>query len=90
MYNANKLIKLVDPVLDGDISREEAVRFLKVGLLCVQETTKLRPRMSTAIKLLANEMDVEKFKILQPGFVADLMDVKIGHKPSSKNTFSPV
>ncbi|KAM7464157.1 hypothetical protein LguiA_032278 [Lonicera macranthoides] len=90
MYNANNLIKLVDPVLDGDISREEAVRFLKVGLLCVQETTKLRPRMSTAIKLLANEMDVEKFNILQPGFVADLMDVKIGHKPSSKNTFSPV
>lgn len=89
MYNANNLLQLVDPVLKGDFSKEEAVRFLKVGLLCVQETTKLRPRMSSAIKMLKNEIDTEHSKISQPGFVADLMDVKVGHTHSS-HSFSPL
>ncbi|KAI3799506.1 hypothetical protein L1987_34805 [Smallanthus sonchifolius] len=87
MYNCNSLVELVDPVLlkgdDDDRLIAEAVRFMKVGLLCVQEVTKLRPRMSKAIKMLTDETSVE-VKISQPGFLADLMDVKIDKKKSSQ------
>lgn len=37
MYNTNELQHLVDPILYGNFSENEAIRFLKVGLLCVQE-----------------------------------------------------
>uniref|UniRef100_A0A5B6YWA6 non-specific serine/threonine protein kinase n=1 Tax=Davidia involucrata TaxID=16924 RepID=A0A5B6YWA6_DAVIN len=88
MYNANNLLQLVDPVLKGEFLKEEAIQFLKVGLLCVQETTSLRPRMSAAVKMLANETNIEDVKISQPGLVADLMDVKIGQGHSSYSIFS--
>lgn len=84
MYNANNLLQLVDAEMGGDFSAEEAVRFLKVGLLCVQETSKLRPPMSKAIKMLKYEIEIEHLQIAQPGFVADLMDVKVGHTHSSQ------
>ncbi|KAI3748400.1 hypothetical protein L6452_11438 [Arctium lappa] len=90
MYNCESLVELVDHLLlkeADDGLRSEAVLFLKVGLLCVQENTKLRPRMSEVIKMLTNETSVEKVKILQPGFVADLMDVKIGDKKKSSQSF---
>lgn len=82
MYTANKLQQLVEPELKGNLLKE-AVQFLKVGLLCVQESSKLRPSMSAVIKMLKNEIDIEKYKISQPGVVADLMDVKVGHKHST-------
>lgn len=86
MYNGERLMDVVDNVLlkeDDEGLIEEAVRFLKVGLLCVQETTKLRPRMSGVIKMLSEENSVDGVKIFQPGFVADLMDVKINQKKST-------
>ncbi|KAG8376546.1 hypothetical protein BUALT_Bualt09G0074700 [Buddleja alternifolia] len=89
LYSANNLLELMDSVLVGDFSREEAVRFLKIGLLCVQETTKLRPKMSTAVKMLTNEIDTEDVEITQPGLVSDLMQVKIRRKHSSNFTASP-
>lgn len=92
MYNADQLLELVDPVLDREILKddEEVVRFLKVGLLCVQENASLRPKMSMVIKMLSRDgaMIVEEMKITQPGIVADLMDVKIGGKHSSQSFFS--
>ncbi|KAI3474653.1 hypothetical protein Pfo_029838 [Paulownia fortunei] len=89
LYNAKNLLELVDSALKGEFSQEEAIRFLKVGLLCVQETTKLRPAMSAAIKMLDNEIDTEDVAISQPGLVADLMEVKIRQKHSSNFSSSP-
>lgn len=91
MYNADQLLELVDPVLDREILNEdEAVRFLKVGLHCVQEKASLRPKMSMVIKMLSHDgaIIVDEMKISQPGIVADLMDVKIGGKHSSQSFFS--
>lgn len=80
---------LVDSELKRDFSEEEALRFLKVGLLCVQEVTRRRPAMSAALKMLSNEMDIENVEVSQPGLVADLMEVKIRRKQSSNFTSSP-
>lgn len=91
MYNADELVQLVDPELKGDFSEEEAVRFIRVGLLCVQETSKLRPRMSSVIKMLENEIETRHSRISQPGFVADLMDVRVGAgHTNSMQSFSPL
>ncbi|KAL2481427.1 Protein kinase superfamily protein [Abeliophyllum distichum] len=82
-YNSNKLLELVDPVLSGDFPKEEAIRFIKVGLLCVQETTRLRPRMSRAVEMLTDGMETEEIKISRPGLVADLTELKIRQNHSS-------
>ncbi|KAJ0027731.1 hypothetical protein Pint_35612 [Pistacia integerrima] len=42
VYNAGNLVKLVDPTLQMNYPEEEAIRFFKVGLLCVQENVRLR------------------------------------------------
>lgn len=82
MYNSAKLLELVDPVLNGEFCDDEAVRFLKIGLLCVQEIASRRPKMSTVFNMLrcANYMELEDINITQPGILADLRDVKIGQK----------
>ncbi|KAK4834258.1 hypothetical protein QYF36_019755 [Acer negundo] len=77
LYNDNNLVRLVDPELDVNYPEAEAVQFLKVGLLCVQENVRLRPIMSTAVKMLTGEIDIRDVHISQPGFVSDLMDIKL-------------
>ncbi|KAL9388568.1 hypothetical protein Peur_017173 [Populus x canadensis] len=83
MYKADNLPKLVDPMLDGNFLGAEAVGFVKVALLCVQEKCGLRPSMSKAIKMMRGEIDIHNAQITQPGFIIDIMDVKIGRKPQS-------
>ncbi|XP_012570317.1 putative serine/threonine-protein kinase isoform X2 [Cicer arietinum] len=77
-YEANDLLRMVDPVLNTDYLEEEAIKFLKVGLLCVQETAKLRPRMSEVVQMLTNNnTDMKDVHISKPGFVADLRNIRI-------------
>ncbi|KAF5737577.1 hypothetical protein HS088_TW13G00462 [Tripterygium wilfordii] len=87
-YQASDLARLIDPMPGLNLSKgeEEAVRFLMLGLLCVQETARLRPSMSTAVKMMTNEIDIRDFKISQPGLVADLMKIKLGSKTSSSKS----
>lgn len=87
-YNTNDLVKLVDSTLDKNFPEEEAVRFLTIGLLCVQETAKLRPRMSLAFKMLTNETNVKDFQISQPGLVSDFMNIRTGQKKMSEGSSS--
>ncbi|WRX22848.1 Protein kinase domain - like 10 [Theobroma cacao] len=77
---ANSILQLVDPIVGMNYPEEEAVRFIKVGLLCVQETAKLRPEMSRAVRMLTNDIDIEGVQISQPGLVSDLMNIKLGQK----------
>lgn len=87
-YKAKKLVKLVDPVLQMNFPEEEAVRFFKVGLLCAQETIKLRPRMSMVVKMLKNEIDMKNVKISQPGLIADFMNIRMRQTPTSEGSSS--
>ncbi|KAF4368644.1 hypothetical protein F8388_003345, partial [Cannabis sativa] len=65
-YKGDELIQLVDFVLETNFPEEEAVRFIKIGFLCVQEHTSLRPSMATAIKMLANEISLRDVEVSQP------------------------
>ncbi|KAK2658038.1 hypothetical protein Ddye_011090 [Dipteronia dyeriana] len=88
VYKDNNLVRLVDPELDVNYPDAEAVQFLKVGLLCVQENVRLRPIMSTAVKMLTGEIDIRDVHISQPGFVADLMDIKLARQMLSQSISS--
>ncbi|CAA2990397.1 serine threonine- kinase [Olea europaea subsp. europaea] len=82
-YKDNNLLELIDPALNEEFPKEEAVWFLKVGLLCVQENASLRPGMSVTFNMLKHEINTENVIISQPGLVCDLMEVKICQNQSA-------
>ncbi|CAN0926894.1 Cold-responsive protein kinase 1 [Linum grandiflorum] len=86
-YKENNLVQIVDSALNMNFPEEEAVRFMKVGLLCVQETAKRRPKMSAVVKMLNNETEMESCEISEPGHVADLMGIRL-HKRYTSETSS--
>ncbi|TYI07752.1 hypothetical protein ES332_A10G247500v1 [Gossypium tomentosum] len=89
MYRSNKLVHMVDPVLnDMRFWEQDVDRFLKVGLMCVQQKARLRPYMSTVVKMLCNEIDIRNMQISDPGLITDIMDVKIGNPRSFSSSFS--
>ncbi|CAN1301355.1 Cold-responsive protein kinase 1 [Linum perenne] len=77
LYERKELIALVDMSLDGDFDPEEACRYLKIGLLCTQDSPKLRPIMSTVVKMLTGEKEVDDTMITKPGLISDFMDLKV-------------
>ncbi|KAF2547233.1 hypothetical protein F2Q70_00020047, partial [Brassica cretica] len=77
LYERNELVDLVDTGLNGVFDAEEACRYLKIGLLCTQDSPKLRPTMSTVVKLLTGEKDIDTRKITRPGLISDFMDLKV-------------
>lgn len=77
---------MVDPVLDMNYPAEEAKRFLMVGMRCVQETAKLRPRMSEAVDMLTNNIDMKDVRISKPGFVEDLRNIRIKQQISEESS----
>ncbi|XP_002529950.2 cold-responsive protein kinase 1 [Ricinus communis] len=85
LYERRELVGLVDTSLNGDFDAEEACKFLKIGLLCTQDAPKLRPSMSTVVKLLTGEKDVDDSKITKPGLITDFMDLKIRAPPKTKS-----
>ncbi|KAF2286201.1 hypothetical protein GH714_011669 [Hevea brasiliensis] len=84
LYERKELVGLVDTSLNGDFDAEEACKFLKIGLLCTQDTPKLRPYMSTVVKLLTGKKDVDNSKITKPGLISDFMDLKVRPPPKAK------
>ncbi|XP_008804702.1 cold-responsive protein kinase 1 [Phoenix dactylifera] len=86
LYERSQLVRIVDTSLNDDFNAEEACRFLRVGLLCTQDDPKLRPSMSTVVKMLRGERDVE-LEITKPGLISDFMDLKVKkQKPDEENT----
>ncbi|XP_042512648.1 cold-responsive protein kinase 1-like isoform X2 [Macadamia integrifolia] len=77
LHEQGELVALVDTAMDGIFDVEEAVRTLKIGLLCTQDAPKLRPSMSTVVKMLTGEVNVNDMKIMKPGLISDFMDLKV-------------
>ncbi|XP_020269570.1 LOW QUALITY PROTEIN: putative serine/threonine-protein kinase [Asparagus officinalis] len=75
-YERGELAKIVDTFITDDMEIKEACMFLKVGLLCTQDGSKLRPAMSTVLKMLTGKMDVDSAEDNQPLY-PDFMDLKI-------------
>lgn len=84
-YERGEMELLVDSLLDGDFDVEEARRFLKVGLLCAQDAPKFRPSMSTVVKMLSGETDIDGYKVTKPGLISDFLDLKVKNAPRPPN-----
>ncbi|XP_004307394.1 PREDICTED: putative serine/threonine-protein kinase [Fragaria vesca subsp. vesca] len=96
MHKDNRLVDIIDSTLehDGNFSEEEAIHFLKVGLLCVQEKCNLRPKMSAAIEMMMidqnDQIKVNAFnnvEIPQPGVINN-NDLKIAPRKSESSSKS--
>ncbi|KAF3325706.1 putative serine/threonine-protein kinase isoform X2 [Carex littledalei] len=85
LYEQGDLEKIVDAFLGDDLDIQEATRFLKVALLCTQDATKLRPSMSTVLKLLTGEKSVGSEKITKPAVISDFMDLKVKNTKENNN-----
>ncbi|WOK94763.1 hypothetical protein Cni_G03468 [Canna indica] len=77
LYERGELVQIIDTYLMDDLNEEEACKFLKIGLLCTQDELKLRPSMSTVVRMLTGERDVNTEKITKPGLIGDFMDLKV-------------
>ncbi|KAL6547006.1 Cold-responsive protein kinase 1 [Orobanche minor] len=86
LFERNELVALVDTSLNGDFDAEQACRFLKIGLLCTQDSPKLRPSMSTVVRMLTRgkEEDIHDDTITKPGLISDFMDLKVRSNPIPK------
>ncbi|KZV30859.1 Leucine-rich repeat transmembrane protein kinase isoform 1 [Dorcoceras hygrometricum] len=53
------LLELVDPDLESNYSKEEALRMLNVALLCANPSPTLRPLMSSVVSMLEGQIPVQ-------------------------------
>ena len=63
MWNDEKALELMDELMEQEFPEHEALRFIQVGLLCVQLRPDDRPAMETVLLML----DSESMSLPQPG-----------------------
>ncbi|CDY65229.1 BnaCnng46200D [Brassica napus] len=68
LWENKSLHELIDPVIREESKRDEVIRYIHIGLLCVQENSAERPTMSRIHQMLTTSsitLDVP----LPPGFL---------------------
>ena len=55
LWNEGKALEIVDSALGETYPTREVLKFIQVGLLCVQESPEDRPKMSAIVFMLDNE-----------------------------------
>ncbi|KAK7309715.1 hypothetical protein RJT34_06668 [Clitoria ternatea] len=68
LYRSNRLCDIVDPILKGNYPAEEACKLFKIGLLCAQACSELRPPMSIVVKMITNNHEISQ--PTQPPFLS--------------------
>ncbi|KAK1389267.1 hypothetical protein POM88_017445 [Heracleum sosnowskyi] len=72
LYNRGELVELIDASLEReDIIKDEAVKYITICFVCTQEMPKLRPLMSTVVKMLTGETEVQVKLIAKPGILSE-------------------
>ncbi|KAK8629308.1 hypothetical protein V6N13_078153 [Hibiscus sabdariffa] len=60
LQQKGNLLELVDPKLNTKFDKEEAIRIIKVALLCTNTSPALRPTMSGVVSMLEGHVDVHE------------------------------
>ncbi|XP_041027313.1 probable LRR receptor-like serine/threonine-protein kinase At1g07650 [Juglans microcarpa x Juglans regia] len=81
LQQKGNLVELVDPKLGSEFNVEEAIRMIKIALLCTNPSPALRPTMSATVSMLEGQTAVDevtmdpsvygdeyKFKVLREQF----------------------
>ncbi|KAJ8545619.1 hypothetical protein K7X08_018202 [Anisodus acutangulus] len=66
-WKDEKALDVVDPLLGDSYKAREVLRYIHIGLLCVQPFANDRPTMSEVVFMLCNETNLPSAK--EPGFV---------------------
>ncbi|KAJ9168724.1 hypothetical protein P3X46_020217 [Hevea brasiliensis] len=66
------LMELVDPRLGSQFNKEEAVRMIKVALLCTFSSPALRPTMSEVVRMLEGRASVPELVVSQGMYAEQL------------------
>ncbi|KAF3632742.1 putative G-type lectin S-receptor-like serine/threonine-protein kinase-like [Capsicum annuum] len=69
LWTEDRAMDLVDQSLHESCNKEEAIKCLNIGLLCVQEDPKDRPNTSSIIMMLGSENIVSLPRPNQPAFM---------------------
>ncbi|EXB36797.1 putative LRR receptor-like serine/threonine-protein kinase [Morus notabilis] len=70
LQQKGNLMELVDPNLGSDFNKEEAVRMIKVAILCINPSPALRPTMSTVVSVLKGRTAIPEL-IMDPSIYGD-------------------
>ncbi|GLU14114.1 hypothetical protein SLE2022_307020 [Rubroshorea leprosula] len=69
LYESNQSLRLLDPTL-VEFDENEALRMIRVGLLCTQASPMMRPPMSRVITMLAGDIEVSPVAS-KPSYLTD-------------------
>ncbi|CAB4306702.1 unnamed protein product [Prunus armeniaca] len=75
LQQKGNLMELVDPKLGSEFNKEEAMRMIKVALLCTNPSPALRPTMSAVVSMLEGRAIVHELNI-NPSIYCDEMRFK--------------
>ncbi|KAF8411170.1 hypothetical protein HHK36_003713 [Tetracentron sinense] len=81
LYEEGKLLELVDPELE-EYPEEEALRYIKVALFCIQGAASRRPIMTQVVDMLSRHIRLNEKQLTPPSFFEDSADLS-GTLPSS-------
>ena len=76
MFQDGQTKNLFNTSLSDESQLEKIKRCVEIGLLCTQDSPKMRPSMSMVAKMLKGECAVGD-KIMRPGLITDVMDLKV-------------
>lgn len=87
LWNEGKALKLIDGEMGDQMQEHEALKYINIGLLCVQGRPKDRPIMSSVLSMLESDI-MELIHPKQPGFYEDRfvlsdIDPLLDHKSTS-------
>ncbi|XP_041026336.1 G-type lectin S-receptor-like serine/threonine-protein kinase At4g27290 isoform X2 [Juglans microcarpa x Juglans regia] len=77
-------LELMDALMDDSYSVDELVRYIQVGLLCVQQRVEDRPTMSSVLLMLANEIAMVP-QPKEPGFYTEVFSMGMDTSSSGKS-----
>ncbi|KAB1221475.1 hypothetical protein CJ030_MR2G028844 [Morella rubra] len=75
LQRKNNLMELVDPTLGSEFIKDEAIRMIKVALLCTNPSPALRPTMSAVVSMLEGQTLVNE-DFMDPSIYGDEYNFK--------------
>ncbi|KAI3761913.1 hypothetical protein L1987_52336 [Smallanthus sonchifolius] len=70
IYNEGVVSEAIDPLLKGDFPEHEALKVLKIGLLCTQASATLRPSMEEVVEFFTTNVREQQIPVpQQPPFL---------------------
>ena len=75
LQQRGNLLELVDPKLGSEFNKEEAVRMIKVALLCTNPSPALRPNMSAVVSMLKGQTAVHELG-MDPSIYGDVLSIR--------------